>query len=72
MGTENSKLERPNANVINEVNVAEDPVNLSQIKICLTILTILACLSFALKLYSMHNRILKKKYLSQGNSPDKI
>lgn len=72
MGKQQSKLVRPNANVINEVKVVERELSLFQIEICLILITIFLGLSFALKIYSMHNKILKKKYILRANSMDRV
>lgn len=72
MGQKSSKIENPNANVINEIEVGQGTVNLERIEICLMIIAILTILDFALRIYSIHNRKLKKKYMSRANDLDKI
>ena len=67
-----TKLERPTANVINEVEVLQNKINLNKIEICLIVITILIGLNFVLKVYSMHTRRLKKRYSSRANELDKI
>lgn len=67
-----TKLDRPTANVINEVEVLQNKINLDKIEICLIIVTILLGLNFVLKVYSMHTRRLRKRYSSRANELDKI
>lgn len=72
MGQRSTKIDRANANVINEIEVGHNEVNLETIEVCLVIITILAILNVGLSIYSMHNRKLKKKYMSRANNLDKI
>lgn len=72
MGGRTSKITRPTANVVNEVTVIPEGDKLYLIELCLIILTIVTCMSFGLHIYSMHNKILKKRYLSRANNLDKI
>lgn len=72
MGGRTSKITNPTANVVNEVTVIPEGDKLFLIELCLIVMTIITCLSFALHIYSMHNKILKKKYLSRANNLDKI
>lgn len=74
MGKPNSKLENPNANVINEVEIEQDrSPDQSTIQLYLLIITVCVCLNFFLKVYSLHNKRLKKKYtVNSNNSSDKI
>ena len=67
-----SKLNRPTANVINEIEVGQEKINLNKIEICLLIITILIGLNFVLKIYNMHTRRLRKIYLSRANDVDKV
>lgn len=67
-----TKLDRPTANVINEVEVLQDKINLNKIEICIIIITIIIGLNFLLRLYSMHSRRLKKRYSSRATELDKI
>lgn len=67
-----TKLDRPTANVINEVEILQDKINLNRIEICLIIITVLIGLNFLLRIYTLHNKRLKKKYLSKANDLDKI
>lgn len=73
MGKPNSKVENPNANVVNEVLVENDnKPELDTIKLYLLLITIILSINFALGLYAMHNKKLKKKYYSKANDLDKI
>lgn len=69
MGKTLSKVDKPNANVVNEVVVN---TGLNLVEICLIIITVITLLILALKLYAMHNKKLKKKYMSRSNELDKI
>lgn len=71
MGKEQSKIVKPNANVVNTVEVTEN-INLKQIEICLIIITILLGLQFIYQIYAIHHKNLKKKYVSRANDLDKI
>lgn len=72
MGQSQTKLDKPAANVINEVEISQDKLNLNKIEICLLIITILLGISFALKIYSMHTRRLRKRYSSRANELNTI
>lgn len=72
MGKTESKLEKPNANVINEVEIKEDKINIQTIEICMVIITIVSLMNLVIHLYALHNKKLKKKYLSMANQLDKI
>lgn len=72
MGKPNSKIENPNANVVNEVIVERKEFNFSQIELCVLLITIIVCINLALKLYTFHNRRLKKRYMSRANELDTI
>lgn len=72
MGNPESKLEKPNANVINEVEIKEDKINLQTIEICMIIITIVSIINLALHVFALHNKKLKKKYISMGNQLNKI
>ena len=56
-----AQLEKPAANVVNEVEVLQIKINLDKIEICLTIITILIGLNF-----------VRKRYSSRANELDKI
>lgn len=71
MGKPNSKIEKPSANVINEVEVVQNRnPDQSAIQLYLLIITVCVSLNFLLKLYSLHSKRLKKKYT--GNNMEKI
>lgn len=72
MGKPNSKVENPNANVVNEVVIQDNKSELDTIKLYLLLITIILSINFALGIYAMHNKRLKKKYYSRANDLDKI
>lgn len=72
MGRPHSKVENPNANVVNEVIIDNDMTDLYEIKIYILLVAIIAILNLALKVYAMHNKRLKKKYVSRATDLDKI
>lgn len=72
MGKEQSKFVRPNANVVNEVKVVEHQIDLFKIELYLILITAFVCLNFALKIYSIHNKILKKKYMSKASNLERV
>lgn len=72
MGGQTSKIEKPNANVINEVKIVEVE---SSIKIYLIIIIAIMALQFATTMYQLHKRSLKKSYArsaSFGNDLNKV
>lgn len=69
MGKQESKLERPSANVINEVEVNEQIVNY---EVYLIIITVLLAAHLAIKLYSWHKKTLKKTYMARAASVAQI
>lgn len=72
MGEQQSKVVKPNANVVNEVVVENNTPELDTIKLYLLLITIILSINFALGIYAMHNKRLKKKYYSRANDLDKI
>lgn len=72
MGGKQSKITDPAANIVNEIEVNQEMANFALIETTLVIISVLMCLSVALKLYSMHNKMLKRKYLNRINSVEKI
>lgn len=72
MGKQQSKVVKPNANVVNEVVVENNTHELDTIKLYLLLITIILSINFALGIYAMHNKRLKKKYYSRANDLDKI
>ena len=70
MGQQQAKVETPNANVVNDIEIID--INLKTIETCLIILTAVVLASFALNIYSMHNKQLKKRYTSRATDLDKV
>lgn len=64
MGNTVSKLEKPNANVITNLEVVDHTQEINSLWILTLILTIIAAFNLALKIYILHKRSL--------NDPDKI
>lgn len=62
MGWGQSKLEKPNANVINTVKIVDHTSHLNDIWWFLLILILLSSVKLFIKLYSTHNKFLKKRY----------
>lgn len=73
MGQPESKVVKPNANVVNEVIVENNySKDLDAIKLYLLLISIVLSTNFILSIYAMHNKKLKKKYSSRANDLDKI
>ena len=70
MGKQQSKVENPSANVINEVEIMQEN-NLYFIEICLALITILVILDSILRIISFHNKRLKKKYTNRISELDR-
>lgn len=66
----NSNIADSTANVINTVQVSQP--ELKTITVLLIIVVVLLCASMITKLYKLHNRCLKKKYLSKALDLDKV
>lgn len=70
MGNQESKVEHPNANVVNEIKVSvEIPT------IYLIIIIAILALQFLTTVYQLHKRSLRKNYrrnLSLANDLDKV
>jgi len=58
------------ANVTNKVE--SDNIDLEFIHTSLIIIFVIMCANCFYKLYKLHNKCLKKKYMSQANNLDKI
>lgn len=56
MGNKSTKIQDPKANVINEIEIDQKQVNTERIEICLVIITIFTVLTFALRVYAIHNK----------------
>lgn len=72
MGGTESKINHPNANVINEVKIAYREMDLRKIEFCLYIIVVLIGLRTILHIYAMHHKTLKKKYISRANDLDRV
>lgn len=71
MGNRSTKIQDPKANVINEIEIDQKQVNTERMEICLVIITIFTVLTFALRVYAIHNKNLKKRYMSRANNLDR-
>lgn len=67
MGSQPSKIVDPKANVVNELEIQTNVPKLAFIETLLTIITIISCVTFVLRIYAMHNKKLKKRYQSTTN-----
>ena len=67
MGSWGSKVEKPVANVVNKVEI-EEQNGITFIECLMLIITVILTLQFILKLYSIHKKTLKKKYMSRAMS----
>lgn len=72
MGSQETKLANPKANVINEVVLDQKENGWEEIKIYLIIITVVAIIELALKVYRMHNKRIKKRYIGQTNEVERI
>lgn len=72
MGGQKSKIERPNANVVNNVEIIDHTNQLDSLWFLLLISTILSAVSLLIKIYLLHKRSLRKRYASRANELDKI
>lgn len=73
MGNRETKIVDPKANVINEVIVEQKNNNgIDQIKLYLLIITVILGIELVLKLYKMHNKRIKKRYIGQINEVERI
>lgn len=71
MGQKQSRIDNPNTNLWNEIDINEG-TNLQTIEICLIIITTLVGLNFVLTIYKIHTKKLKKKYYSRAHDLDKV
>jgi len=70
MGLIDTKTVDSTANVINKVE--SNTIDLELIHTLLIIIVVIVCANCFYKLYKLHNKCLKKKYMSQANDLDKI
>lgn len=74
MGKPNSKVVDPNANVVNEVVVENNnnSEDLYMIKIYTLLITIILSINFVISVYGLHNKKLKKRYMSKATDLDRV
>lgn len=72
MGQPESKLEKPNANVITNVEVVDHTARIDSLWFLLLCITVMTGANLTLKLYLLHKRSLRKKYASRADNLDKI
>jgi len=70
MGLIDTKTVDSTANVINKVE--SNPIDLELIHTLLIIIVVIMCANCFYKLYKLHNKCLKTKYMSQANDLNKI
>lgn len=72
MGAKESKIEDPNANIINNVEIVDHTNHLESIWNILLITVILSATNLLIKIYLLHKKSLRKRYISRGNDLEKI
>lgn len=72
MGTKQSKIRDPNANVINNIEVVDHTSHLNAIWDLVMATLIISLLHLVITLYLMHKRSLRKRYSSRADNLDKI
>lgn len=72
MGGNPTKISNPKGNVINNVEIVDHTPHIDSLWSLILISVILQALNLLLKLYLMHKRSIKKRYISRGNDLDKI
>lgn len=72
MGGRQSKITEPTANLFNEIEITQEAPNSAIVEVTLIMITVLLGLNLALKIYGMHIRRLKRRYLNRMNSVEKI
>lgn len=72
MGKEQSKIEKPNANVVTNLEIVDHTQEINSLWILTLILTIITALNLLLKIYLLHKRSLRKQYMSRANDLDKV
>lgn len=73
MGGSKSKVDRSNANVINDITVDEKlTVNTSTIEVLLVVICVLLIIQILMRVYKMHTHKLRKKYLTRAASLNAI
>lgn len=72
MGKTESKLEKPNANVVNNLEIIDHREQINSLWILLLILIIITAVNLIMKLYILHKRSLRKRYASRATDLDKV
>lgn len=72
MGGKESKIENPNANVVNNIEIIDHTSQLDSLWYLLLISTVLCAVNLLLKIYLLHKRSLRKRYVSRANDLEKI
>lgn len=72
MGAQKSKIEKPNANVINNLEIIDHTTQLDSIWYLLLIITVISVANLSIRIYLLHKRSLRKRYISRANELDKI
>lgn len=72
MGGQKSKIVNPNANVINNVEIIDHTTQLDSIWYMLLIIIIISAANLIIRVYLLHKRSLRKRYISRANELDKI
>lgn len=67
MGKEQSKIENPKANVVNEVDIIENKESTS-VPYLLWIIISLLVMQVAIKIFLLHKKSLKRKYMTRAAS----
>jgi len=70
MGLIDTKTVDSTANVINKVEVENKDLGI--VTTLLIIIVVIMCANVFFKIYKLHNKCLKKKYISKANDLDKI
>lgn len=72
MGGHESKIEKPNANVINNLEIIDHTDQLNSIRYLLLAITVISIADLSIRIYQLHKKSLRKRYLSRANELDKI
>lgn len=72
MGKPNSKIEKPNANVVNNLEIIDHTEQIDSLWTLFLIAIIISTVDLLLKFYLLHKKSLKRKYVSRANDLDKV
>lgn len=72
MGCQKPKIEKPNANVVNNVEIIDHTTQLDELWYLLLINTVVSAASLLIKTYLLHETSPRKRYISRANESDKI